>query len=59
VQRAALAVAEQFVVDAHGVTDEQVAELVDHLGAGATVAFTAAVGLFDGFTRFRRVLQEE
>jgi alkylhydroperoxidase family enzyme len=55
-ERAALAYAEQFVIDAHGVNDEQVGALGEHLDPSAVVALTTALGLFDGMCRFRLVL---
>src|SRR5579859_3108170 len=38
-ERAALALAEQFVIDANGVTDAQVAAVTDHLGPNGCYAF--------------------
>ena len=55
--RAALAVTEQFVVDCHGITDAQVAELHDALGDQPTVGFLIALALFDGFSRAATVLR--
>ena len=55
--RAALALAEQFVMDCHGITDAQVAELHDALGDQATVGFLIALALFDGFSRAATVLR--
>ena len=55
--RAALAVAEQFVMDCHGITDAQVAELRDALGDERTVGFLIALALFDGFSRAATVLR--
>ena len=55
--RAALAVAEQFVIDCHGVTDAQIAELRDALGDQRTVGFLTALALFDGFSRAATVLR--
>jgi len=55
--RAALALAEQFVMDCHGITDAQVAELRDALGDQATVGFLIALALFDGFSRAATVLR--
>ena len=55
--RAALAVAEQFVIDCHGVTDAQVAGLRDALGDQRTVGFLIALALFDGFSRAATVLR--
>ena len=53
--RCALGVAELFVIDVHAVTDEQIEALQRHLSASEMVAFSVALGLFDGFTRFRLV----
>lgn len=58
-QRAALGVAEQFVIDPHGVSDAMVAELRAHVGDAGVVALTTALGLFDGFTRMRITLRED
>lgn len=55
-QRAALTVAELFVIDAHAVTDEQIAELERHIGADGVVALCTALGLFDGESRMRLTL---
>ncbi len=55
-ERAALAVAEQFVIDVHGVTDEQMATLERELGSAAVVAFCGALAIFDGFTKLRIAL---
>ena len=51
--RAALAVCELFVIDAHSVTDDIVGKLCVHFPADEIVALVTAFGLFDGFTRFR------
>jgi alkylhydroperoxidase family enzyme len=55
-ERAALTVAEQFVVDVHGVSDDQFAALVAHHGSAGAVALATAFGLFDGQSRFRLAL---
>jgi alkylhydroperoxidase family enzyme len=55
--RAALAVAEQFVMDCHGVSDAQVAEVREALGDQRTVGFLIALALFDGFSRASTVLR--
>jgi alkylhydroperoxidase family enzyme len=55
--RAALAVVEQFVMDSHGVTDSQVAEVREALGDRRTVGFLIALALFDGFSRASTVLR--
>jgi alkylhydroperoxidase family enzyme len=50
-ERACLAFAEQFVMDANGVTDEQVADVTEHLGAGPCYAFVQAVSVLETFQR--------
>jgi alkylhydroperoxidase family enzyme len=55
-QRAALAFAEQFVLDPHGVTDELRDDVRDHFAEPGLVALVEALALFDGFTRFRLAL---
>jgi len=56
VERTCLAFAEKFVLDPRGVTDEDAAAVGAHLSPPAMVAFTEALALFDGFTRFRLIL---
>ncbi len=53
-ERALLTVAEQFVVDAHGVDDAAMAAVVAAIGPAETVAFVTGLGLFDGQSRLRR-----
>ena len=55
--RTALTVVEQFVMDCHGITDAQVAELREALGDQRTVGFLIALALFDGFSRASTVLR--
>lgn len=50
-ERACLALTEQFVMDANGVTDAQVAEVTDHLGAAGCYAFVEAVSVLETFQR--------
>jgi alkylhydroperoxidase family enzyme len=50
-ERACLALTEQFVMDANGVTDAQVAEVTAHLGAAGCYAFVAAISVLEGFQR--------
>jgi alkylhydroperoxidase family enzyme len=50
-ERACLALAEQFVLDANGVTDEMVAGVTTHLGAEGCYAFTQAVSALETFQR--------
>lgn len=54
--RACLAFAEQFVLDPHGVTDEDAEAVTARLGEPGLIAFVEALALFDGFTRFRAML---
>jgi alkylhydroperoxidase family enzyme len=55
-ERAALVFAEKFVLGPHDVTDGDVAALAAHLTPPQVVAFTEALAVFDGFTRFRTIL---
>jgi alkylhydroperoxidase family enzyme len=55
-ERACLDFAHQFVLDVHGVTDAGFAAVRDHLGVAGSVALTEALALFDGFMRFRKLL---
>lgn len=55
-ERAALAYAEQLVLDAQGVDDAQSAELVGLLGAPAVLVLTYACGLFETRQRAELVL---
>ncbi len=54
--RAALAVAELFVVDVHSVTDDQMAAVGEALGPSALTTFGTALAVWDGICRFERVL---
>ena len=47
-QRAALAFTELFVIDHHGIDDEQVAAVHDALGPDGVVTLTTALGVWDG-----------
>ena len=51
-ERACLRFAEQFVLDAKGITDADAAAVVAALGDAGTVAFVEALAIFDGFSRF-------
>jgi len=57
--RAALAFAEQFVVDPQGIKGAVRDELRAHFALPEVVAITEALALFDGFIRFRLVLGVE
>jgi alkylhydroperoxidase family enzyme len=51
-ERACLRFAEQFVLDAKGISDADAAAVVSALGEAGTVAFVEALAIFDGFSRF-------
>ena len=53
---ACLALAEQFVIDPHCVTTEMRDAVVAHVGDTGLVALVEALAVFDGFTRFRTLL---
>jgi len=55
-ERAALRVAETFVLDPHGMSDADVGAVSARLGPAGTVALVEALAFFDGFTRFRLIL---
>ena len=57
--RAALAFAEQFVIDPQGIKGAVRDELRAHFALPEVVAITEALALFDGFIRFRLVLGVE
>jgi alkylhydroperoxidase family enzyme len=57
--RAALAFAEQYVLDAHGVTDACCAAVVDAFGEPGAAALTMAVAVFEATSRFRVALSAE
>jgi alkylhydroperoxidase family enzyme len=50
-ERACLSLTEQFVMDANGVTDAQVADVTEHLGAAGCYAFVEAVSVLETFQR--------
>jgi hypothetical protein len=58
-ERAALELAESFVMDVHSITDEQVARVQSFLGNQGAVAVLMNLALLDGLTKFRRVFGEE
>jgi alkylhydroperoxidase family enzyme len=58
-QRAALAFAEQFVLDPHGIDDDCRDAVIDHFELAGLVALCEALALFDGFGRFRIILGVE
>jgi len=59
VERACLHLAEKFLLDPHGVGDEDAAAVTLHLGDAGMVALVEALALFDGFLRFGAILGAE
>lgn len=55
-ERACLRLAEQFVLDANAITDDDVAPVRAALGDAGVVAYVEALAIFDGFTRFQKML---
>lgn len=55
-ERACLGFAEQFVADPHAISDADAAAVTAHLTPPEMIAFTEALAVFDGFTRFRVLL---
>lgn len=58
-KRAALAFAEQFVIDPHGIAGPIRDELRAHFALPDVVALTEALALFDGFQRLQLVLGDD
>jgi AhpD family alkylhydroperoxidase len=58
-ERACLRFAEQFVLDAKGISDEQAGPVIGTLGEKGTIALVEALAIFDGFGRFCRMLEIE
>jgi alkylhydroperoxidase family enzyme len=56
VERACLMFTDKFVLDPHGVTDDDAAAVVAHLGEAGMIAFVQTLALFDGFARFHAIL---
>ena len=56
-ERVVLAFTEQYVLDAHGVTDELCAELNVHLSPPELAALTTAIATFEALARSRAVLK--
>lgn len=50
--RVCLGLAEQYVIDVHGITDAQVAEVQDHIGADGVVTLTTALAAWEITHRF-------
>ena len=58
VERVSLEVGEMFLIDHHGITDDQIVRLQRLVGDQGTVAVLMNVAMLDGFTKFRRVFSE-
>jgi alkylhydroperoxidase family enzyme len=57
-QRSCLEYAEQILVDAQGVTDEQAAQTIEAVGEGGFLVLTYACGFFETTQRARLLLEE-
>jgi alkylhydroperoxidase family enzyme len=55
-ERRCLAYAEQYVIDVHGITDADADAVKSEMTDAGFVAFTVALGLFDGIGRLRLML---
>jgi alkylhydroperoxidase family enzyme len=58
-QRCALALAEQFVIDPHGFTDDDAVAAHEHFTEPQLATLTIAIAVFDALTRVRRVLTSD
>ena len=56
-EQQALSLAEQLAIDAHGVSDQQVAALTTALGEAAAVSLLTAVSMHDARIRLQKVLE--
>jgi alkylhydroperoxidase family enzyme len=56
-QRTCLGYAEQILIDAQGVTDEQAAQVIEAVGEGGFLVLTYACGLFETTQRARLLLE--
>ena len=56
-ERVVLAFTEQYVLDAHGVTDELCTDLNAHLSPPELAALTTAIATFEALARSRAVLK--
>lgn len=54
--KACLGLAEQYVIDVHGITDEQVADVESHIGAAGVVTLTTALAAWEITHRFDNAL---
>lgn len=54
--RACLGLAEQYVMDVHGITDAQVADVTKHIGPDGVVTLTTALAVWELTHRFDNAL---
>ncbi|MCP5025015.1 MAG: hypothetical protein GY929_01910 [Actinomycetia bacterium] len=54
--RACLGLAEQYVMDVHGITDAQVADVESHIGAHGVITLTTALAIWEITHRFDNAL---
>ncbi|MDH3683521.1 MAG: hypothetical protein OEV40_26680 [Acidimicrobiia bacterium] len=54
--KACLGLAEQYVIDVHGITDAQVAEVERHVGPDGVIALTTALAVWEITHRFDNAL---
>ncbi|MGZ0176923.1 MAG: hypothetical protein ACKVIQ_08625 [Acidimicrobiales bacterium] len=54
--KACLGLAEQYVIDVHGITDTQVSELEGHIGPDGVVTLTTALAVWEITHRFDNAL---
>lgn len=54
--RACLSLAEHYVIDVHGITDAEVAEVESHIGSDGVIALTTALALWENTHRFDNAL---
>jgi alkylhydroperoxidase family enzyme len=55
-QRRCLEFAEQYVMDVHGITDDDFHRVAETMTPAEMTAFTFALGIFDGMARFSAIL---
>jgi alkylhydroperoxidase family enzyme len=55
-ERTCLNYAEQYVIDVHSLTDDDADAVKRGMSEAEFVAFTVALGMFEGLTRFRLLL---
>ncbi len=54
--RACLSLAEQYVIDVHGITDAHVAEVASHIGPDGVICLTTALAVWEITHRFDKAL---